>query len=205
MSLPVHIRDAIYNYIPHMEGWTTPDRACEMADCIIKTQARVCVDIGVYAGRSTIAMGFGARELYDSMVYGIDPWKVESAIEGESVVEGLRWWQQNSNLEEMHRQTMHQIWAHRLDQWVTIIRAESQHVHQLFEVIDFLNIDGNHTEVASCRDVRLYLPLLRKEHYLMFDDCDWPSTQKALGMIEEECELVKKMTDKNEARIYRKR
>lgn len=204
--LPKHIEDAIWNYIPHMEGWCTPDRCCEMADRILETKAAVCVDIGVFAGRSTIAMGFAAREIGIAKVYGIDPWKIETAIEGDNVEENARWWRESSNLEEMHKQTMHSIWAHRLDEWITIIRNGSQYAHGLFGVIDFINIDGCHTELASCRDVNLYLPKLRSGSYLTFDDSDWATTQPALRLIEEQCDLIRTMNDgKTEARTYRKR
>lgn len=204
MSLPAHIEKAIREYIPHQEGWTTPSRACEMADLILQSNAQICVDIGVFAGRSTIAMGFAARELGTSMVYGVDPWKLDSAIEGDSVAENARWWKENSNLEEMHRQTMHTIWAHRLDPWVTIIRNASHLISRLFPVIDFINIDGCHTELASCRDVLLYLPKLRVGGFLTFDDADWATTQPALKLIEEQCELVNVVKEKNESRTYRK-
>lgn len=204
--LPKHISDAIQNYIPSMEGWATPERCCEMAERIIETKAAVCLDIGVFAGRSTISMGFAAREIGASKVYGIDPWKIDSAIEGDNVEENARWWKESSNLEKMHTETMHSIWAHRLDQWVTIIRNGSQYVTQLFPFIDFINIDGCHTEIASTRDVNLYLPRLRRGGYLCFDDADWQSTQKALKLIEEKCDLIRVMNDgKNEARTYRKR
>lgn len=202
MTLPKHIEDAIHNYIPHMEGWTTPERACEMASCIMETEAKVCVDIGVFAGRSTIAMGFAARQLVDSIVYGIDPWKIDSAVEGDNVEENAKWWKERSRLEEMHWQTMRSIWSHRLDQWITIIRSPSQYVHQLFPVIDFLNIDGQHSEIASCRDVELYLPKLRSGNYCTFDDSSWASTQKALSLMDNYCELV---NDTGEARTYRKK
>lgn len=202
MNLPDHIREAIFHYIKHMEGWSTPERCCEMADAILETQSRVCIDIGVFAGRSTIAMGFAARELGNAMVYGIDPWKIDSAIEGDSVEMNAKWWKENANLEQMHRQTMQSIWAHNLDQWITIIRAPSQYVNQLFPVIDFLNIDGCHTEIASVRDVALYVPKLRSGHYLTFDDSDWLSTHKALELIETSCELV---SDTGKARTYKKR
>lgn len=205
MSLPTHIHDAIYNYIPGMEGWATPERCEEMAERIIETKAKVCVDIGVFAARSTISMGFACREIGASMVYGLDPWKIETAVEGDNVVENARWWKESSNLEEMHRQTMHTIWAHRLDEWITIIRNGSQYVHQLFPIIDFINIDGCHTELASCRDVSLYLPRLRSGAYLTFDDADWTTTEKALKLIEEQCDLIKVMKGLNEARTYRKR
>ncbi len=202
MSLPKHIESAIYEYMVAMDGWTTEERACEMAERILETKAKVCVDIGVFAGRSTIAMGFAARELGDSIVYGIDPWRVDSAVEGDDVEANAKWWKENSNLEHMHQRAMQCIWAHRLDKWVVILRSPSQYVPQLFPVIDFLNIDGCHTEVASCRDVAIYLPRLRSNGYLTFDDSDWSSTQKALGMIEECCDLC---VDTGKARTYRKR
>ena len=203
--LPKHIEDAIQNYLPHMQGWTTPERGCEMASRILETQAEIIVDIGVFAGRSTISQGFAARELRTSMVFGVDPWKIDAQIEGDSVNENAQWWKEKVNLEQMHREAMIAIWAHRLDQWVTIIRNASQYVVQLFPEIHFLNIDGSHTELASCRDVNLYVPRVKSGGYVMFDDCDWPTTQPALRLIEESCDLVKKMEGANEARVYRKR
>lgn len=202
MDLPIHIADAISEYTPHQNGWTTVERASEMAACILETKAKVIVDIGVFAGRSTVAMGFAARELGDAMVFGIDPWKIESATEGEADEASADWWRSKADLERMHRECMQWVWDHRLDQWVTIIRAASQHVHQLFPTIDFLNIDGQHAEIASCRDVQLYLPKLKSGHYVTFDDTDWAQTQKAVQMIEAECDLV---SDNGKARTYRKR
>jgi predicted O-methyltransferase YrrM len=201
-ALPNHIRDAIFTYIPPMDGWTTPERACEMAECILETKARVCVDIGVFAGRSTIAMGFAARQLVDSVVYGIDSWKIDTAVEGDNVEENAKWWKEKANLEQMHWHAMRAIWSHNLDQWVIIIRSPSQYVSHIFDTIDFLNIDGCHTEIASCRDVELYLPKVRSGAYVCFDDTDWPSTQKAQRMIEKYCDIV---NDTGKAKTYRKR
>lgn len=202
MNLPSHIHAAIDGYLPHQNGWTTVQRGQEMAEWILEIKAKVIVDIGVFAGRSTIAMGFAARELGDSHVYGIDPWKVEMAVEGEKDEANADWWKQRADLERMHRETMQWIWDHRLDQWVTIIRQASQYVHQLFPVIDFCNIDGQHAEVASCRDVQLYVPKVRKGGIITFDDTGWEQTQKALGMMDEMCELV---NDTGQARTYRKK
>lgn len=204
-ALPSFIREAIYQYLPGMDGWTEPERCCEMAACILETKAQVCVDIGVFAGRSTVAMGFAARQLNTAKVYGIDPWMPQTASDNDDHQEGIDWWKDKAGLEEMHRQAVHAIWNHHLEPWVTIIRAKSEHVHQLFPTIDALNIDGGHSEVTSCRDVELYLPKVRSGAYVFMDDTDWPTTQKAIGMIEEQCELVNTVTAKNESRTYRKR
>lgn len=202
MKLRPHIRAAIENYLPHMEGWTTVERGCEMAAAIIELQAKVIVDIGVFAARSTLAMGFAARELGESMVYGIDPWSPEAAAEGDDVPESSDWWKEKSRLEDMHQQAMKAVWDHRIEQWVTMIRARSEHIHKLFHEIDVLNIDGAHGEKASCNDVTLYVPKVVKGGFVFMDDCDWPTTAKAIGLLEQQCDLT---NDTGKARTYRKR
>lgn len=205
MSLPSHISEAIHKYFNHMNGWTTPERGCEMAELILETRAQICVDIGVFAGRSTIAMGFAARELNTSWVYGIDNWNPGTAKDNDDHEEGVEWWAKQSNLETIHQEAMRDLWGHRLEPWVIIIRAKSEHVAQLFPVIDFLNIDGGHSEVTSCRDVSLYVPRVRSGGYVLMDDTSWDTTQKALRLIEEQCDLIRVVPGANEARTYRKR
>lgn len=205
MSLPKHIHEAILEYIPHMEGWSTPDRCCEIAECILETKAKVCVDIGVFAARSTIAMGFAARQLVKSKVYGIDPWTPEAASDNDDSKEGVEWWKEKANLEDIHRQAVRSVWNHHLEQWIIFIRSRSEYVYDLFPKIEFLNIDGGHSEAASCRDVELYLPRVKSGFYVCFDDCDWPSTQKAIKLLEQSCDLVNVTTAETESRTYRKR
>jgi len=206
MSLPKHLEEAIFHYINSMQGWTTPERCCEIADRIMEIKAQVIVDIGMIAGRSTIAMGFAARELGTSIVYGIDPWHIGIAQESDDNPEGIDWWKEKAKLEEMHRQSMKSVWDHNLEQWVVIIRARSEYCHRLFTEIDVVNIDGAHGRVASCRDVMTYLPKVRSGGIVFFDDTAWPSTQEAIKLMEQQCDLVRTMNEPNtESRTYRKR
>lgn len=206
MKLRKHLRDAIEEYVEHMEGWSTPERCCDMAQAIIETDAQICVDIGVYAARSTISMGFAAREMGTSRVYGIDSWRVDDCAEGGMDPLNEEWWKTKSRLEDMHQATMKSIWDHRLEQWVTIIRNASQNVVQLFDRIDFLNIDGSHNEVASCRDVELYVPRVRSGGIVFMDDIRWFQTQKALTLLDSFCDkLSEKDTEKGSWAVYKKR
>lgn len=203
--LPEHIKKAILEYIPHMEGWSTPQRCCEMAEKILETKASVCVDIGVYAARSTVAMGFAARELVTSTVYGIDSWRIEDTKEGGMDEKNEEWWENKSRLEEMHQASMQAVWLHHLEPWVTVIRNSSQYVAKLFKRIEFLNIDGSHNEVASCRDVELYVPLVQSGCYIFMDDIDWFQTQKAIKLLEGFCEKISETkTEKGSWAIYKK-
>ena len=57
-------------------------------------------------------------------------------------------------------------------------------------MIEMLTIDGNHSELASCRDVRLYLPMVVSGGIVIADDTDWPTTQKAVEMLKAECDTI---------------
>jgi len=181
------------------EGWTTPERGIEMAELVLETKPETIVEIGCFGARSTIAMALALRENGKGKIYTIDPWKKEAALEGENQA-NQAWWN-SVDLHDIHKKAMEAIWRNGLDEYVTVIRNTSQAVAPLFDDFscNLLVLDGNHSEVASCRDVELYLSKLKYNSPLWFDDSDWPSTQKALKMIEEYCDLKK---DGGNYRIY---
>ena len=184
------VRDDIYAKAVSLIGMVTPERSLEMADYILDHRPEMIVEIGVFGGKSLIPMAMACRHNDHGHVYGIDPWRVDAALEGENEA-NQKWWSQNVDLEDMHRKTMKAIWDHHLDPWVTIVRAQSHTVGRLFHQIDLLNLDGNHSEIASCRDVEWYLPMVSHGGVVMFDDTDWTSTQKAVSMLMDQCDVIK--------------
>jgi predicted O-methyltransferase YrrM len=202
MSLPEHIHAAINHYIPVMEGWLTPERGCEMAELIIDNKPELLVEIGVFGGRSLVACAMALRENHKGKIWGIDSWRVDDAIEGKDEKEDREWWEKKIVLDDIHRGCMKAIWDHHLEPWAVIIRSASQYCYDLFKNIDQLYIDGSHSEVASCRDVELYLPRVAVGGLIWFDDTGWRSTQKALQMMNAKCDIVR---DNDSYRLYRKR
>lgn len=193
---------SIREFCATAEGqWAPVERLLETAESIIQSKPQVVVEIGVFAGRSMIPQALALKENGLGRIYGIDPWRLESAIEGENEA-NRDWWSKNVDLHQMHRLTVEAIWKYGLDERAIIIRAASQDAVTLFadDSIDLLTIDGCHSEVASCRDVRLYLPLVKFGGTIIFDDSDWQSTAKALSMLDA-CELMK---DGGNYRVYRK-
>ena len=195
------VRDDIHAEVKKLEGWVSPERGVELCDLILEHKPIICVEIGVFGGRSLIAQAMALRANGSGKVYGIDPWKTEAALEGENVA-NKEWWSKNVDLHGIHRGTMEAIWRLGLDEWAIVIRAKSQDCAFLFrDGIDWLFIDGNHSEEASTRDVYRYVPLVKSGGIMIFDDADWPSTQKAVALIEKEGRLLK---DGGGYRIYQK-
>ena len=159
-----------------------------MADAVFETHPKRCVELGVFGGRSLISQGFALRHLNCGVIAGVDPWRKQDALEGENPA-NREWWSK-CDIEEIHRRAMAAIWDNNLESHVSIIRNASQHAAALFDEIDMLMIAGNHSEVASMRDVELWVPKLRKGSYIFADDANWEGPQKAYARLQEMADLV---------------
>jgi hypothetical protein len=135
------------------------------------------------------------------MVFGIDPWRKEYAIEGECSKENDDWWA-SVDLDAIHKSCVQHIWKNGLQNWCTLLRCPSQNCVNLFPSIDVLHIDGSHSELSSCRDVNNYLPNVASGGHVWFDDVDWLTTRKAVGMVEQCCQKI--LTIDGKCNLYRK-
>lgn len=169
-----------------MEGWCTPEKAAHLYELV---NARAlehtvsCVEIGVFGGRSLVAMAMAVKDAGAGFVVGIDPYTAQSAIEHNDNDVVLEWWGKLVDLETIYLGCQRFIHAYNLMHCCALLRTSSEHVSHLFPQIDVLHIDGNHSETTSVRDVRLYAPRVRAGGYIIFDDANWPSTQRAVEML----------------------
>lgn len=187
--------------VSKIPGWLSPDRAVEMYRFVREHRPEVAVEIGVFGGRSLLAIAMAMQDNGYGKIYGIDPWKNSDCVEGDHNEPDRRWWSK-VDLHNVHRLCMEFLWKYHLDNHVTIIRSTSQGCHEIIPSnIGVLYIDGNHSEVASCRDVELFVPKVALGGHIWMDDCDWTSTKKAQQMMEGICELV---YDRGTYRLYRK-
>jgi hypothetical protein len=175
-----------------MEGWASPEKALAMAELIEEEIPNVVVELGVFGGRSLIPQAMALRTAGSGVIIGVDPWRLAPVLEGDPSEADKDWWTNNVNLHEIHKGFMEALWKYDLSRWAIIMRGTSEEVFfAIPKKIDILHIDGNHTEVASVRDVSLYLPRVAPGGFVWFDDTDWPTTEKAVGLLDEACERVK--------------
>lgn len=181
--------------VPKMEGWCNVDKALAMAKLILETNPTVVVELGVFGGRSLIPQALALREADHSqnhlqphrrgILYGVDPWQVEPAIEGE-VEANAQWWLKDCPLHVIHEGCMKAIWDEKLEPYVIIMRCRAEHALHLFAEsgIDILHFDQNHSEMASMRDIQIYYPLVKVNGYIWFDDTNWTTTNKAQEWVD---------------------
>lgn len=186
-------------------GWCTPEKAQAMADLILQEEPLLCVEIGVFGGRSLVAQALALREVagksgQNGVIWGIDPWTTDAALEGENGNENDEWWAKQ-NLAQIRNGLLAAIDDNDLWNWVRIAVAKSADLDQSFWDIDILHIDGNHSEECSTSDVKIWLPAVRPGGWIWFDDTNWKSTSKAVRMLDKACKVVK---DVGACRLYRK-
>lgn len=186
MSLQTEIEVAVKAFA---HGWCSPEKAIAISNTIIKSNADVYVELGVYSGRSLAPAAITMRSLGRGVAYGVDPWKKEDTLEGSLSQADKDWWA-SLDLNIIHNYCMSKIWELGLDQWAVVIRSQSYNAHQLFNEIGVLYVDSTHSEEASCRDVGLYLPKVKAGGYVWCDDIEWAGTKKAQELLGSQCDKV---------------
>lgn len=186
-----YTRQAIVDFCATAEGWTTVERCLEMAELIITVQPDVVVELGVFGGKSFIPQALALKEVGKGVIYGVDSWKHADTIEGEDDASAKDWWSNNVDLHAIHKLCIEAIWKLGLERFAVLVRSQTQHVHQLFPEIGIVNIDANHSELASVRDIQNYLPRVQKNGWIWVDDADWKTTQKMVGILNEKCCLAR--------------
>ena len=168
-----------------MHGWCEPEKAVSLARAVMRAPTKVSVELGVFGGRSLIAMAMAHQHLNQGgMAWGFDPWTKEAALEGDIGNDNADWWAK-VNLDEVYNTFVRHVVHHNVINHCYWFRIRAEKVVGFFEdeSIGVLHIDANHSEVTSCRDSKLWSPKVAKGGFLFFDDIDWPSTAKAQKII----------------------
>lgn len=177
------------------EGWCSPEKAEAMAELIIEIRPKLSVELGVFGGRSLVAQAQALRyaQVPFGAVWGIDPWTVDAALDGDVGDANREWWAK-LDIQAIRDQCLRGITERQLWPWVRVVVAKSGDCHKHFHGIDVLHIDGNHSEEVSTGDVMNWLPAVRSGGYVWFDDANWSTTKRAVQILEDQCEYVKEVT-----------
>lgn len=171
------------------EGWCTPEKATRMMDLVQEAQPAVCVEVGVFGGRSVFPTAAALEFNKLGLVYAIDPWINNPCLEGLNGVD-LTWWSK-IDLRKIMIGFIDGMNKNKLDHRYALMRMTSQQALPCFqhESIDMLHVDGNHADHSSYFDVTHWLPKVKKGGYIWFDDANWPETQRAVRYLLENCDL----------------
>lgn len=196
-----------------MEGWCTPEKAQDLYNIVNSSQASITIELGVFGGRSALAMGAAHKDRQEGVCYAIDPWTHEAALEGVSGAKNDEWWA-SLDLERVYTKCVNQLLSFEMMPWVNILRMKSETAARLFdnESIDVLHQDSNHSEEVSSAEVMLWAPKVKVGGFWIMDDVGWNidkngesylTQKKSQDMLENEYGFTR-IANKGDYYVYQK-
>ena len=171
-----------------MGGWCDPKKATDLADLIINSKAKVIADVGVFEGKSTLAMAYACKLKGSGIVYGVDSWKKEDCIDDETSA-NQDWWS-TLDLDKHYESFVGHCVRAQVVRQIQFCRMSSWDASRFLPDMDMVHIDANHAEWPSTSDVVNWLPKLKVGGYIVMDDVNWESTQTAIKFVLKRCEFV---------------
>lgn len=198
------VDQTIERELPRLPGWCTPAKGKRMA--ALARGASLCVELGVFGGRSlvSIALALRADQVPEyGRVDGIDPFTATAALEGTNDPANDQWWSK-LDYEAIARVAQEALYRLELMPYARLVRMRSRDVVGFYGdgTIDLLHQDSNHSEEVSCEEVALWAPKLRSGGHWIFDDTDWPTTKKA--QLNLEALGFRELEDHGGWKVYRK-
>ena len=181
--------------IEKLSGWCSFEKAQWLYQTIRKEtqfldRPLACLEVGVFGGKSLLAMAYALKDEGRGFIVGIDPYTQTSALEG--MVEddnntrlNVQWWG-SQNLNQFHQEAERAI--NHLRNYAAILVSPSEKCVQLFSNLDLCHVDGNHH--MSLRDVNIWYPRVRKDGILIMDDANWHEVADALQWVRERAKQI---------------
>ena len=180
------------SYFNNIEGWCCPEKEEDLFKWINKMNCKSGLEIGVFGGSSLIRAGHMFKANNGHLV-GIDPYCfVDSNKYDEEETENYKWWKE-LDYDNIYNGCVNSLSRYELNNNVDLIKINSDEYHKKIpdKCLDFLHIDGNHTEEQSCLDVKNYLPKCKNGCVIFLDDIGWDSVHKARDILRKKCKMIK--------------
>lgn len=166
--------------IPAMHGWCSIEKAERIARLCAKEPVTVGVELGVFGGRSLVALALGCALRGAGQIHGIDPYTPAASLEGSNDAANDEYWR-NLDYEAVARVAQETLYRLELMPYARLVRMRSLDVVDFYAdgTLDLLHQDANHSEETSCEEVARWAPKIRPGGYWIADDTNWESTQRA--------------------------
>jgi hypothetical protein len=165
----------------NIHGWCTVEKANKLIEIVSLCEPTLSVELGVFGGRSLLPIAIMSKYINpSSRVIGIDAWSAQASIQGTNDKANEEWWS-NINYEDMFNYTKSIMVDNNVNDVVELWKDTSKNAVSNFEdnSINLLHQDSNHSEEITCEEVELYWNKVKEGGYWIFDDTNWPTTQKA--------------------------
>jgi len=160
-------------------GFCWEEKALKLAEVVWTLHPKIAIEVGVYGGKSFIpiaaAMTYIDQNRNKHKSYGIDVWEAEEASKNYEAGHKEFW--NNQNTLDLAYEHSKKCVEDLNSNCVELVKTTSKSFLTNFkdEEVDFLHIDGNHSEQESYDDIVTWWAKLSKGGVLALDDIGWVS------------------------------
>ncbi len=190
-------------------SWCSEEKAKLILEYVVVNRPKVCVEIGVFTGSSTLPLLAGLQYVNHGFAYVIDAWSNKEAIQGLPQNDPNTVWWGSLDMEAVKNQFLHTMNQWSLSSYFQVLHMSSQEALTQLPEIDFLHLDGNFSEEGALLDTQLYLPKVVPKGHILISNVltmigNKPTKMKALWPLFEQCEIVCEIENGN-AFLFRKK
>jgi predicted O-methyltransferase YrrM len=166
-----------------LPGWCPEEKALWMADHIVQKGYKTAAELGVYAGRSVFPIALAIAANQGHAVYAVDAWDNAVATSAPISERDDIWWDA-VDLVAIKSQFLRETVSQNLVGLIKIIELPSAEACRtvsglIGRSIDFLHIDGAHSQAQALADVTNWSRLVAVAGMIVLDDIDWPWVRRA--------------------------
>jgi Methyltransferase domain len=177
------LRVRLKDITTRLPGWCPEEKALWVADHIVQKGYKTATELGVYAGRSVFPIALAIAANQGHAVYAVDAWDNAVATSAPISKRDDMWWDA-VDLIAVKSQLLRETISQNLVSLIKIIELPSaeacQTVSRLIgRSIEFLHIDGAHSEAQALTDVINWSNLVALGGTIVLDDIDWSGVRGA--------------------------
>jgi hypothetical protein len=177
------LRTRLKDVTTRLPGWCPEEKALWMVDHIVQKGYKTATELGVYAGRSVFPIALAIAANQGHAVYAVDAWDNAIATSAPISERDDIWWDA-VDLVAIKNQFLRETISQNLVGLIKIIELPSAEACQTLSgligrSIDFLHIDGAHSEAQALADVTNWSNLVALGGTIVLDDIDWSGVRRA--------------------------
>jgi Methyltransferase domain len=182
-DLKMRLKDVV----TRLPGWCPLEKTRWMVDQILINNYKTAAEIGVFGGRSVFPIAFAIAANKGTAVYAVDAWENAVATSSSTEHQNLVWWD-NVDLVAIKNSFLREIIAQNLVSLIKICElplslAYTAILQKVGRCIDFLHIDGAHSEEQANFDVTHWSELVAPGGTIVLDDIDWSGVENAAAFL----------------------
>jgi len=151
-------------------SWCSEEKVNLLMDLVTAVKPLVCVEIGAFTGSSILPVASALKFLEKGQVYAVDGWDNRVATRYWSDTDPNKAWWSTLDMQWVRNEFRNRIANQKLRNYCVEVALPAEAAVSQFDSIDFLHLDGDHSEKGSLMDVELYLPKVKSGGYILLSN-----------------------------------